>query len=126
MGKLYFMGERQGLGSSMKMINQVLAGNNVATAAEALAFSAKLGLDTGLVFEIISRATGNSFVWGNRMPHILDDNPTPHAAVGIWLNDLPIVPEEAKPAGLSDAHGQPGSSAVCGRTLRAKTWTAVW
>merc|ERR1712190_473048 len=96
MGKVFILGERPGLGSSMKLVNQVLAGVHIAVAAEAMALAAKEGLDTRQVYEIITAAAGNSWMFENRVPHMLDDDPTPHSALNIWPKDLGIVLDEAK------------------------------
>ena len=58
----------------MKMVNQVLAGVHIAVAAEAMALAAKEGLNTRQVYEIITAAAGNSFMFENRVPHMLDDD----------------------------------------------------
>lgn len=43
------------------MVNQLLAGVHIAAAAEAMAFGARLGLKTTILFEIIKHAGG--FSW---------------------------------------------------------------
>merc|ERR1719401_2632843 len=100
MGKAFVLGSKPGLGSSMKMVNQLLAGVHIATAAEAMALGAKAGLDTRQVFEIITSAAGNSWMFENRVPHMLEDDPTPHSAVDIWPKDLGIVMDESKRLGF--------------------------
>merc|ERR1712039_1108012 len=66
----------------------------------AMALGAKAGLDTRQVFEVITAAAGNSFMFENRVPHMLDDDPTPHSALDIWLKDLGIVLDESKRLGF--------------------------
>lgn len=100
MGKVFMLGAKPGLGSSMKMVNQLLAGVHIATAAEAMALGAQAGLDTRQVYEIITSAAGNSWMFENRVPHMLEDDPTPHSAVDIWPKDLGIVMDEAKRLGF--------------------------
>lgn len=43
------------------MVNQLLAGVHIAAAAEAMAFGARLGLNTRMLFEIINHERG--FSW---------------------------------------------------------------
>ena len=43
------------------MVNQLLAGVHIAAAAEAIALGARAGLDTRLLYDIISKAAGNSW-----------------------------------------------------------------
>jgi 3-hydroxyisobutyrate dehydrogenase-like beta-hydroxyacid dehydrogenase len=47
--------------SSVKMVNQLLAGVHIASAAEAIAFAARLNLRTRRVFEIIQHSRGYSW-----------------------------------------------------------------
>merc|ERR1712176_452584 len=84
----------------MKLVNQVLAGVHIAVAAEAMAFAARAGLNTRQVYEIITTAAGNSFMFENRVPHMLDDDSTPHSRVDIWPKDLAIVLDESKRLGI--------------------------
>jgi len=100
MGRSFAVGSQPGFGSSMKLVHQVLAGVNIVAAAEAIALAARLGLETRQVFEVIRTAAGNSFMFENRVPHMLDDDPTPHSAVDIWPKDLSIVMDEAMSLGF--------------------------
>jgi hypothetical protein len=43
------------------MVNQLLAGVHIATAAEAMALGARAGLDTRQLYDIISKAAGSSW-----------------------------------------------------------------
>lgn len=89
--KLYRVGEHVGQGSSMKMINQLLAGVHIAAAAEAMALATKVGLDGRMVYEVISNSAGGSWMFENRVPHILAGDYKPHSTISIFLKDLGIV-----------------------------------
>lgn len=93
---IYPMGSEPGLGSTMKLVNQILAGSQIALAAEALAFGVRAGLDPRQIYEVICNSAGASFMFQNRVPHMLDDDYTPHSAVEIWVKDLDIVLEAGK------------------------------
>lgn len=95
-GNLYNMGDEPGQGATMKLVNQALAGVHLATAAEAIAFGTKAGIDPNRIFEVISNSAGASWMFQNRVPHILADDFTPHSAVEIWLKDLDLVVETGK------------------------------
>lgn len=88
---VYRMGTDYGLGSTMKLVNQILAGVHIATAAEAVAFGARAGLDTRKIYEVICNSAGASFMFENRVPHMVEGDYTPHSAVDIWVKDLGIV-----------------------------------
>ena len=78
--KVFRLGEAPGIGSLVKTVNQLLAGVHIATAAEAVALAAKAGADTRVVYEVISASAGNSWMFGNRVPHMLDDDYSPLSA----------------------------------------------
>ena len=78
------------------MINQHLAGIHIAAACEAIAFAKKLGLDLSKVYEVITASAGNSWMFENRVPHILDDDYTPKSAVNIFTKDLGILSDMAR------------------------------
>jgi 3-hydroxyisobutyrate dehydrogenase len=94
--KLFHMGDEAGQGAIMKLVNQVLAGIHIAASAEALALGARAGIDPNRIYEVISNSAGASWIFQNRVPHILADDFTPHSAVEIWLKDLDLVVEAGK------------------------------
>jgi putative dehydrogenase len=96
--KLYELGDEAGQGAAFKMINQLLAGVHIAAASEAIAFAAKQGLDIRKVYEVITASAGNSWMFENRMPHVLDGDYTPRSAVEIFVKDLGIIQDMARTA----------------------------
>jgi 3-hydroxyisobutyrate dehydrogenase-like beta-hydroxyacid dehydrogenase len=44
------------------MVNQLLAGVHIASAAEGIAFGARLGLNTRLIYDIVSCSSGSSWL----------------------------------------------------------------
>jgi 3-hydroxyisobutyrate dehydrogenase len=95
-GKVWRLGDRAGIGSTVKMVNQLLAGVHIATAAEALALGIRAGADPRSLFEVICSSAGNSWMWQNRVPHILQGDDTPLSAVNIFVKDLGIVLDQAR------------------------------
>ncbi len=91
--KVYRMSETPGDGSRMKMINQLLAGVHIVSACEALTLGIRSGLDPNEIYDIICNSAGNSWMWGDRMPHVLANDYTPKSAVDIFVKDLGIVLE---------------------------------
>jgi putative dehydrogenase len=96
--KVYRLGDEPGAGSAFKMINQLLAGVHIAAACEAIAFAKKLGLDIAKVYEVITASAGNSWMFENRVPHILENDYAPKSAVAIFTKDLGIVSDMARAA----------------------------
>lgn len=87
-GNLYTIAGGAGAASSVKLINQLLAGVHIVAAAEAMAFGAKLGLDTQSVYEIIKNAAGGSWMFENRVPAMLAGDWTPNSQLAIFVKDL--------------------------------------
>ena len=94
--KVWRLGDQIGVGSTVKMVNQLLAGVHIATAAEAMALGIRAGADPRTLFEVISSSAGSSWMWQNRVPHILDGDDTPLSAVNIFVKDLGIVLDQAR------------------------------
>lgn len=90
-GKVYRLGDAPGMGSAVKTVNQLLAGVHIAAAAEAMALGARAGIDTRVLFEVISNSAGMSWMFNNRVPHMLDGDYTPKSAVEIFVKDLGLV-----------------------------------
>jgi L-threonate 2-dehydrogenase len=88
---VYELGDAAGIGASFKMVNQLLAGVHIAAACEAVTFARKLGLDLPTVYKVITASAGNSWMFENRVPHILDGDYAPRSAVEIFTKDLGIV-----------------------------------
>lgn len=95
-GKVWRLGAEAGIGSTIKMVNQLLAGVHIATAAEAMALGIRAGADPNTVFEVISESAGSSWMFQNRVPHILAGDDTPLSAVNIFVKDLGIVLDQAR------------------------------
>ncbi len=94
--KLYRLGDQPGQGSKVKMINQLLAGVHIAAAAEAMALGLRAGCDPDALYEVISNSAGSSWMFQNRVPHILAGDYTPLSSVNIFVKDLGIVLDYAK------------------------------
>ena len=95
-GTLHRLGDAAGLGSAFKMVNQLLAGVHIAAACEAMAFAARQGLDLARIYEVITQSAGNSWMFENRVPHVLDGDYRPKSAVSIFTKDLGIVMDMAR------------------------------
>ncbi|MCS6780490.1 MAG: NAD(P)-binding domain-containing protein [Geminicoccaceae bacterium] len=89
--KIYRLGAEPGIASTVKMINQHLAGVHIAAACEAMALGVRAGADASVLYEVISQSAGNSWMFTNRVPHILARDFTPLSAVEIFVKDLGIV-----------------------------------
>jgi len=95
-GKVYKLGDRAGNGSKVKIINQLLAGVHIAAAAEAMALGLREGVDAAALYEVITHSAGNSWMFENRMAHVLAADYTPLSAVDIFVKDLGLVLDTAR------------------------------
>ncbi|WLI42781.1 NAD(P)-dependent oxidoreductase [Pseudomonas hefeiensis] len=96
--KVYRLGEEAGQGSQIKLVNQLLAGVHIAAAAEAMAYGIRQGCDPEALYEVISHSAGNSWMFENRVPHLLAGDYRPRSAVDIFVKDLGLVLDSAQEA----------------------------
>ena len=94
--KVYRLGDSAGAGSKVKIINQLLAGVHIAAAAEAMALGLRAGVDPAALYEVITHSAGNSWMFENRMAHVLSGDYTPLSAVDIFVKDLGLVLDMAR------------------------------
>ena len=95
-GKVYRLGDVAGVGSTVKMVNQHLAGVHIAAACEAMALGMRAGAEPRALYEVICNSAGMSWMFQNRVPHILDGDYTPLSSVNIFVKDLGIVLDAAR------------------------------
>jgi 3-hydroxyisobutyrate dehydrogenase len=94
--RVYRLGGKAGAGSTVKIVNQLLAGVHIAAAAEAMALGIRAGVDPKAIYEVVTHSAGNSWMFENRMPHVLEGDYTPLSAVDIFVKDLGLVLDAAR------------------------------
>ena len=94
--RVYKLGGRAGPGSTVKIVNQLLAGVHIAAGAEAMALGIRAGAAPAALYEVITHSAGNSWMFENRMAHVLAGDYTPLSAVDIFVKDLGIVLDTAR------------------------------
>ena len=96
-GKVYRIGAEPGLGSTVKIIHQLLAGVHIAAGAEAMALAARAGIPLDVMYDVVTNAAGNSWMFENRMRHVVDGDYHPAFSRSIFLLRilvwLPIPPK---------------------------------
>ncbi len=90
------LGDQCGPGSSVKLVNQLLAGVHISAAAEAMALGLRMGLDAETIYQVITASAGNSWMFENRMAHVLAGDYSPRSAVDIFVKDLGIVTQTGR------------------------------
>jgi len=94
--RVFRLGDAAGPGSTVKIVNQLLAGVHIAAAAEAMALGIRAGVEPQKIYEVITASAGNSWMFENRMPHVLAGDYTPLSAVDIFVKDLGLVLDTAR------------------------------
>lgn len=92
-GKRFLVGPRTGDGSKMKLVNNLMAGINLAAACEGMVFGLKLGLDPQTIFDVACASSGGSWAFADRMPRVLAGDYSTKAAVDILAKDLGLALE---------------------------------
>lgn len=99
-GQVWNLGAEPGQGAAMKVVHQLLAGVHIAAAAEAMALALRSGLDPHTVYGVVNGAAGASWMFKNRMAHVLAGDDTPLSAGDIFVKDLGLVEAMAREASL--------------------------
>lgn len=92
-GRVFRISERIGDGATVKIVHQLLAGVHIAAGAEAMALAGRAGIPLATMYEVVTSAAGNSWMFENRMRHVVDDDFAPRSAVDIFVKDLGLVAE---------------------------------
>ena len=88
---LFHIGTKPGQGAAMKIVNQLLCGIHIATAAEGLAFAERAGIDPAMALEILGGSAASSWMLKNRGPRMVADDGRVTSAVDIFVKDLGLV-----------------------------------
>lgn len=94
--KVYRIGDEIGQGATVKIIHQLLAGVHIAAAAEAMALAARANIPLPLMYDVVTHAAGNSWMFEDRMKHVLDGDYRPSSMVDIFVKDLNLVSDTAQ------------------------------
>ena len=116
-GKVFRIGTRPGDGARTKLVNNLLAGINLAGAAEALALAQRLGLDLGRTLDVIEQSSGQSWIGSDRLRRALAGDYEPRAHVSLLQKDTRLALEAARAAGFEGPVG-PAAHEVFARAAR--------
>ena len=97
----FAISDRVGDAAATKIVNNLLAGANLAAAAEALALAQALGLDVPATAEVIAASSGASWIFADRVPRSLAGDYAPRAAARILAKDVAIACDVARRARVS-------------------------
>lgn len=96
-----------GMGEAVKLCNQLVAGASVVAVAEAFALGARLGADPKVLFDVMSRSSGNCWALQTRPPvaGLVPTAPSEHDfapgfMVDLMHKDLALIRAAASEVGL--------------------------
>jgi 3-hydroxyisobutyrate dehydrogenase-like beta-hydroxyacid dehydrogenase len=87
----FHLGAKVGDAAKAKLVNNLLAGINLAAGAEALALGMQLGLAPQTIFDIVTASSGNSWIFKDRMGRAIQDDFSPRAAAPVLTKDLGLA-----------------------------------
>jgi 3-hydroxyisobutyrate dehydrogenase-like beta-hydroxyacid dehydrogenase len=102
----FAVSDRAGDAAATKIVNNLLAGANLAAAGEALALAEALGLDVRATADVIAASSGASWIFADRVPRALAGDYAPRAAARILAKDVGIACDVARRARAHDAFAQ--------------------
>ena len=94
--KRFVVSHTPGDGGKMKLVNNLMAGINLAAAAEAFALGIKAGLDPHKIYAVVMASSGQTWMAGDRMGRIIAGDATVTAAMPILTKDVGLAMDMAK------------------------------
>jgi 3-hydroxyisobutyrate dehydrogenase len=92
----FVISDKPGDGSTMKVVNNLLAGIHNVAAGEALALGIKAGLDPDKLFDVVMASSGMSWMFGDRLRRLIDGDTQVAAAAHILTKDVGLALELGK------------------------------
>ena len=116
--RVFRISARPGDGARTKLVNNLLAGINLAGAAEVMALARHMGLDLGRTLDVIEQSSGQSWIGSDRMRRAIAGDYEPRAHVTLLQKDTRLAVEAAQAAGFTGPLG-PAARDVFARAAQA-------
>lgn len=101
LGKVFHVGEKPGLGQTMKLANNLLSAAAMALSSEAMVFGVKAGLDPAVMLDVINAGSGRNTATEAKFPRaILTRSFDFGFAAGLMHKDVRLFVEEAARLGV--------------------------
>jgi putative dehydrogenase len=104
--KVFHISERPGDGARTKLVNNLLAGINLAGAAEALALAERMGLSLARTLAVIEQSSGQSWIGSDRMRRAMHGDYLPRAHTRLLNKDTHLALAMAQEAGFGAPLGE--------------------
>jgi len=96
-GRVFHVGERAGMGQTMKLANNLLSAAAMAISSEAVVMGVKAGLDPEVMIDVINAGTGRNTATQDKFPRaILPRRFDGGFATGLMVKDLGLCLDEAE------------------------------
>lgn len=100
-GKIFFCGEKPGLGQVAKLGNNVLAAGVIVMSGEVMAMGVKAGLDPKTLLDIINASTGRNTATTDKIPNQVLTGKFAHGfATGLSYKDVRLCVDESEALGV--------------------------
>ena len=100
-GKVFYLGERPGLGQTMKLANNLLSATALAITSEAMVMGVKAGLDPRVMLDVINAGSGRNSASQDKFPRaVLPRTFDFGFANGLMYKDVKLCLEEAEALGV--------------------------
>lgn len=100
-GRVFFTGERPGLGQTAKLANNLLAAAAMAISSEAIVMGVKAGLDPKVLIDIINAGSGRNSATQDKFPRaVLPRTFDIGFATGLSYKDVRLCVDEAESLGV--------------------------
>jgi L-threonate 2-dehydrogenase len=107
---VFRISERVGDGARTKLVNNLLAGINLAGAAEVLALAERMGLSQATTLNVMERSSGQSWIASDRMRRAIEGDYAPRAHMTLLEKDTRLAVEAAQRVGVTPALGTQASA----------------
>ena len=101
LGKFFFIGDRPGMGQTMKLANNLLSATALAISSEAIVMGVKAGLDPKVMIDVINAGSGRNSATQDKFPKaILPRTFDFGFATGLLYKDVTLCLEQAEALGV--------------------------
>jgi len=101
LGKVFLVGDKPGLGQTVKLANNLMSAASLAIAAEAMAMGVKAGVDPAVMLDILNASSGRNSATQDKIPrHVLNRQFDFGFANALSFKDVRLCLEEAEGLGV--------------------------
>jgi 3-hydroxyisobutyrate dehydrogenase-like beta-hydroxyacid dehydrogenase len=101
LGSVYVLGEKPGLGQTVKLANNLMSAASLAIAAEALAMGVKAGVDPAAMLDVLNVSSGRNSATVDKIPkHVLNRRFDFGFANALSFKDVRLCLDEAEALGV--------------------------